>query len=101
MNTLPPELLGLIRHRDWEAVHAACTREMTDATPDQALIHAARVIQAMDMLTGGLHTDPEACRAAGWILMLAGADDHAVKYLQMAETIQDIQAKHQQDADNN
>lgn len=94
MKSLPPELMGLIRRRDWDAVHEAVCKGLEETDPDMAVILAAKVIQAMDILGGGLHADAEACRTAGWILMQAGADDHAAQYLQVAENIARAQAEH-------
>ena len=90
MHTLPPELLALIRSHDWGAVHSACVEALQGADPETALIFAAQVIEAMDSMGGGLSADPEACRTAGWVLMQAGAEDHAAQYLQVAETLERV-----------
>lgn len=90
MHTLPPEIMALIRSRDWEAVHTACVEALQGADPETALIFAAQVIEAMDGLEGGLSADPQACRTAGWVLMQAGAEDHAAQYLQVAEALERV-----------
>lgn len=88
MYTLPPELMDLIRDRDWEALHTACVSALEGMEAERALIFSAQIIEAIDLAGGGLGTDPEACRTAGWILMQAGAEDHAAQYLQVAEALE-------------
>lgn len=90
MYTLPPELMDLIRLRDWEGLHTACVAELEGMDSERAVIFAAQVIEAADHIGGGLQNDPEACRTAGWVLMQAGAEDHAAQYLQVAEELERI-----------